>query len=115
MNLPANPSESVKRRNPHLYPVAGLSNPIREQDRRRQGEDRQLDKSKEGVCYCVTIISIRSRLVDQHDNLRTGCKPLVDLITNYLGFANDDNPRLLWRYGQVLSQTKGTVVVIERL
>lgn len=115
MNLPDKPSESFKRRNPTLYPVGGLSNPKRQPNQRSQSEDRQLDKSREGVAYCVTIISLRRKLVDGHDNLRSGAKSLVDQITRSLGFASDDNPRLSWQYGQLRTDgEQGTAVVIER-
>lgn len=95
------------------YPVAGLQDPKREPDQRREGQDHQLDKSTSGVGYRIAIISLRRRLADGHDNLRTGAKPLVDAITKTLGFASDDNPRLTWEYGQIVSGSEGTIVKIE--
>lgn len=95
--------------------VARLQDPKRESDQRSKSKDRQLDKSKSGVGYSITIISLRKRLVDQHDNLRTGCKPLVDAITRSLGFSADDNPRLLWKYAQAIADGEGTIVKIELL
>ena len=96
-------------------PVAGLQDPQREPNQRRESQDRELDKSKEGLVFSITIISIRKRLVDAHDNLRTGAKPLVDQITRSLGFSGDDNPRLRWEYGQIIGSKEGTLVRIERL
>lgn len=115
MNLPINPSEAFKKLNPHIYGVARLPDPERKQNQRSQSEAGKLESGEERMAFCISIISLRSRLVDEHDNLRTGAKPLVDSITESLGFDNDNHPGLIWRYGQVLSQTKGTVVVIEWL
>lgn len=116
MNLPVNVSASVKRRNPDLYPVAGLPDSQRQSDQRREGQDRQLDKGTAGVEYRITIVSFRRRLVDRHDNLPTGCKPLCDQITASLGFASDDNPRLHWEYQQMKTAGKpGTLVKIDTI
>lgn len=101
---------SIAKANPDL---GGLPNPKREPDLGRRSEDRQLEKSTRGVGYRITIISLRRKAVDGHDNLRTGAKPLVDCITRSLGFASDDNPRLQWEYGQVISKRPGTIVKIE--
>lgn len=93
-------------------PVAGLQDPQRQPNQRRQGQDRQLDKSTEGVAIRVSIISIRKRRCDEHDNLKTGAKPLVDAITYSLGFQSDDDRRLQWDYHQVIGKPEGTIVVI---
>lgn len=95
--------------------VDGLQNPKRQCNQRRQGQDCQLDKSKEGVAFRVVIISIRRKLADAHENFRQGCKPLVDRITESLGFAADDNPRLQWEYHQLIGKPVGTIIVVERL
>lgn len=113
MKLPGNVSESVKRRNPHLFGMAGLPDPKRERSKPRQNKDPELEKSTRGVGYRVTIVSVRKRFIDAHDNLRTGSKALVDAITRTLGFSSDDNPRLQWEYGQVLGTKCGTIVKIE--
>lgn len=114
MKLPAHVSESVKRLNPALFGLGPVPDPKRQQDQRCEGQDRQLDKSPEGVGFRVTIVSLRKRLVDAHDNLRTGAKPLVDAITKTLGFASDDNPRLLWEYQQLQTAGEtGCIVKIE--
>lgn len=66
--------------------------------------------------YRISIISFRKKLVDEHDNLRMGCKPLVDAITRSLGFSSDDNPRLHWEYQQCKTEGRlGTLVKIEAI
>ncbi len=112
------PNEACRKRNPHIFgsaSVAGLQNPQRQPNQRSQGEDRQLEKSTRGVGYRITLVSLRSKLVDAHDNLRTGCKPLVDALTASLGFASDDNPRLEWMYAQAVCANEGTIVKIEEV
>lgn len=96
-------------------PVAGLQDPKRESDQRGKDEASELEAGQEGFRYRVLIISIRRKLVDQHDNLRTGAKPLVDRITERLGFASDDSPRLEWCYHQIVGKPVGTVVLIQRV
>lgn len=95
--------------------VGALPDPQRQPDQRREGENRQLDKSTSGVAFRVVIISIRRKLVDAHDNIRSGAKPLADQITESLGFASDDNPRLQWCYHQIIGKPTGTIVLIERV
>lgn len=97
-----------------VNPLAGLPNPQRKPNQRGQSQDHKLEESTGGVGYCITIISCRKKLVDAHDNLRTGAKPLVDAITSTLGFASDDNPRLAWEYGQFISSDQGTIVKITK-
>lgn len=102
---------SIRDANPHL---ATMDNPKRQPHQRRESENRCVESSEGSVGYCVTIISFRKRLVDGHDNLRTGAKPLVDQITEWLGFASDDNPRLTWQYSQVRTDGEpGTLVVVQ--
>lgn len=113
MKLPLRISEDVKKLNPGLFGLAGLSHPQRQPDQRREGQDRELAAGPGGLGYRVTIISLRKRLVDAHDNLRTGAKPLVDAITATLGFASDDDPRLTWAYAQLIDDSEGTIVRIE--
>lgn len=115
MKLPAYVSESVKRLNPAVFAVAGIPDPERQSRERCEGQDCQLEAGSRGVGYRVTIVSVRKRTVDAHDNLRTGAKPLVDAITRSLGFHSDDDPRLVWEYGQVLGTRGGTIVKIEQI
>lgn len=95
--------------------VAGLQDPKREPDQRSKIQDRQLEKGPKRMAIRVSIISVRKRFVDEHDNLRTGAKPLVDAITTSLGFTSDNDPRLHWEYGQVLGTKAGTIVKIEAI
>lgn len=95
--------------------VAGIPDPERKPDQRSQGQDRKLEKGTQGVGFRIALISIRQRLVDGHDNLRQGAKPLVDAITRFLDFASDSDPRLRWEYHQLIGNPRGTIVLIERL
>lgn len=109
-------SESYRKRNPHLFsPVGGLVQSERERGKRCQGEDKRVGEVQEGVGFRITLISMRPRLVDGHDNLRTGLKPLVDRITEWIGFESDSDKRLEWNYEQFRTNGRtGTIVHIER-
>lgn len=108
-------SESYRKRNPHLFGAMGaVENPKRKPSQRGEGENRKSDCCDSGLAFRVCIISCRRRLVDEHDNLRTGAKPLVDAIAKTLGFADDADPRLHWEYAQVLTTgQQGVIVKIE--
>lgn len=108
-------SESFRKLNPHLYPLAELDCAKRERNERSEGENSGVESVSKSVAYRITLISIRKRLVDAHDNLRTGHKPLVDRITQWLKFASDSDPRLEWNYEQFTTRGRpGTIVLIER-
>lgn len=47
----------------------------------------------------VTITRISPRTLDGHDNLRSGCKGLVDGVADWLGVPDSD-PRIEWAYAQ---------------
>lgn len=114
MKLPENVSESVKRLNPDLFvgamvPAIGESQPgralVKDVSRR--------EERPEGMAFRVVLVSHRKRLLDEHDNLRHGMKPLVDAITETLGFKSDADPRLTWEYAQVrTSGPEGVSVMI---
>lgn len=107
-------SEAYRKRNPHLF-LDSVGSAKRERNQRREGEDRRVESVSESVRYRVTLISLRRRLVDAHDNLRTGHKPLVDRITQWLGFASDSDNRIEWNYEQFTTRGRtGTIVLIER-
>lgn len=94
--------------------VGAVENPKRQPNQRSEEENRGLVPVQTRLGYRVTIISLRKRLVDGHDNLRTGAKPLVDRITDFLGFRDDSDSALSWEYAQVKTTgQEGTVVVIE--
>jgi hypothetical protein len=106
--------QHIRAINPHLFVLAPLSHPVRQPDKRSQSENRGVEKGKGGVGYSVAIISCRERLCDEHDNLRTGAKPLVDSITESLGLKDDADKRISWEYGQVKSGNEGTIVRITK-
>lgn len=95
-------------------PVAGLPHPKREPDQRGKSQDSKLEKGEESLGYRITIISIRPRLADGHDNLRTGAKPLVDSVTAWLGFTNDADSRLQWHYEQFVGEPQSTIILIQK-
>lgn len=106
------------RENPDKLNAAGLilavggqkSEPVR----RGKGEDRGVEKVRTRLAYRITIVSMRRRLVDEHDNLRAAYKPLVDRITTALRFFTDSDPRLEWNYSQVVIRGRpGTIVQID--
>ena len=109
-------SESYRKRNPHLFrPVDSLVQSKRECGERCEGEDRGVGEVQTGLGFRITLISCRTRLVDGHDNLRTGLKPLVDRITEWIGFKSDSDKRLEWCYEQIRTAGHtGTIVLIER-
>ncbi len=85
------------------------------QGERGESADSKLVESPPSVGYCVTLIVCGRRRMDQHDNLRAACKPLVDAITKSLGFASDDTPLLEWRYDQITGPGQtGCIVKIEK-
>lgn len=92
-------SESFRRLNPHLF-LGGVETAQPKPSQRREGEDPQLEGVQDRARFRVTLIVVNRRPMDSHDNLRMACKPLVDAITEKLGFKTDDDPRLEWRYAQ---------------
>lgn len=106
-------SPTVRKLNPDAFGLGGLQNPKRQQRQRGPGEDKALEGVPPGVGFCITIIRVCKRMVDHHDNLRTGAKPLVDAITATLGFAADSDKRLEWRYDQLIGDREGTIVRID--
>lgn len=109
-------SESVKRRNPHLFLAPQLRASKPKPDRGSQGQDRRMEKGAKGLAWEITIVQHRRRLLDQHDNLAGACKQIVDRITESLGFDSDSDPALRWRYGQVETRgQQGVMVKIDRI
>lgn len=93
--------------------VHSLADPQRKPYERSALQDQVMAGSQDCLGFRVAIISLRKRMVDGHDNLRTGAKPLVDRITEWLGFKSDNDPRLEWDYHQIIvSGQPGTVVQI---
>lgn len=93
-----------------------LETPKPKPDQRGKAQDPELGGRPAGVGFSITLIVFCRRKMDQHDNLRSACKPLVDRITETLGFRSDDDPRLSWHYDQVItSEEEGCLVKIEEL
>lgn len=116
MQLPTKPNETIKRLNPHLFPVAGLRSEVTQPNKRCEGEDSGVGKREKGIRYCIALTTFRRRTLDSHDNSRMACKPLVDIITESLGFTSDDCPELTWEYHQVITRgATGTQILISRV
>lgn len=95
-----------------LIPAVGGQKP--EPVQRSGGQDCSLEEVRQRLGYRITILSMRRRLVDEHDNLPAAHKPLVDRITQSLGFKSDSDPRLEWNYSQVVIKGRpGTIVQID--
>lgn len=60
----------------------------------------------------VRLVRIAPRTLDSHDNLRAGCKALVDGIAKRLG-VDDADPRVRWEYDQERGKAKEYAVRIE--
>lgn len=79
--------------------------------------ERRNSKSKQGkvgVELRVTIIALRGKELDSHDNAKSACKALIDIISEYLGIKDND-PRIEWNIEQLKSKTRRTLVVMERI
>lgn len=96
--------------------MGAMENPQRKPDQRGESKDCGMVAGPKGVGYCITIISMRRRLVDAHDNLRTGAKPLVDRIAAWLGYRDDSDAALHWQYEQLRTTgPEGVIVCISTL
>jgi predicted Fe-S protein YdhL (DUF1289 family) len=112
-------SESFKARNPALFGLGQLPNPVAQSNpvhepapadgRKEKGPFRMAGG---GIVLRVTLVSHRRREADD-DNLTAGCKHLRDAIANWFGL--DDSQRVIaWQYGQVLTKGReGTSVMVE--
>lgn len=91
MNLPANPSESFKRLNSHLYGkqdnAGGQASGAKPEQAVRHGPVVKAEgKEKNSACFSVRVTSYRSRLLDP-DNLCP--KYFIDCL-RYAGLIKDD-------------------------
>jgi hypothetical protein len=106
-------STSFKRLNPHLLAPIPAKKP--EPKDRSAGNDSGVAARTQSMGYAITIVQFRKRLLDSHDNMRFACKPLVDAITKQLGFTDDADKRLEWRYEQTQNKHLfGTLVKVEQ-
>lgn len=111
--LPQNVSESVRRRNPHLYPVAGL--PAAQPQHARIRKTPRQDSAQAGGPrrVVVSVVCFRRQKLD-HDNLIGGVKYLQDAIAASLGIDDGDESRIAFEYSQHITTGKpGTLVRIE--
>jgi hypothetical protein len=85
-------------------------------DRRGQSQDCRVESPAPRVGYRITLIQCRRRCLDAHDSLAFSVKPLVDEITRFLGYSNDNDPALQWEYAQLQTKgSEGTAVKIEAI
>ena len=83
-------------------------------ERRDGGRVRVRVRDEQGsgrACVRILMVVQTRRLMDSHDNLRSSLKPLVDAIAERLGVPDND-PRLVWEYGQVQTSRSGVLVRI---
>ncbi len=110
--LPAKVQDRIRRDNPDVF--RPMEARVAEPNRERGVQNQEPEKRENGVRFCITLIAIRRRLLDSHDNARSALKPLVDRITEWLGFRSDSDERLIWEYGQQKTEgTEGVMVKIE--
>ena len=96
---------------PDVSTRKGKRQVLGERDGRKSGN---LDGLAEAFGLVVTLhVRQRGRLMDEHDNLKAACKPLVDAIAASLGVPDDD-PRIRWQYSEaVTSGELGVIVMME--
>jgi len=117
--LPTNPSESVKKLNPHLFsgsPVRAMETGQCERSQVRPLVNRvqKRQKGKGSVEIVVGLITARRRELDDDGNV-AALKPLRDAIAETLGLDDADS-RIRFEYGQIESRAKqGVIVKIEML
>lgn len=115
--IPKNVSESVRIRNPHLYPAldqvaARQSEPVALRPLEQGVQKRK--KGKGGVEIVVSLVTFRSRELDDDGNV-AALKPLRDAIAEALGL-DDGDKRIRFIYGQCETIGEfGVTVKIERL
>ena len=116
--IPQKVSDSVRRRNPHLYggQVGGLEashakrpavQPLEQSKPKQKGRTRRLE-------IVVTMCVHRRRIIDDDNNVGS-LKPLRDAIAESCGLDDGDR-RIKFNYTQVPTQGRvGVQVTIERL
>ena len=127
VNLPTNPSESFKRRNPELYGRAVDTN---KGEVVQPDERAPLDTHLQGACGAkvgnvgrnskrsgrpiirITIVALTRRQIDG-DNLGPATKQIRDQLAEHFGI--DDSEKFIdWQYASVPSRGRcGVVVTIE--
>jgi hypothetical protein len=97
-------AEASMRKSQHAIALAGVGAALR--SRGLVGAD---------VLPCtVTLTRIAfSNGLDEHDNLRSALKKIVDGIADALGLASDRTPLVQWEYAQRRGKPKETAVLVE--
>lgn len=76
---------------------------------------KKLPRRRGGACRAlcfVSVVTFRRRLTDDDNNL-SGCKGLQDEIARLLGVDDSERDLVKFEYGQVWSETEGTLVKIQ--
>lgn len=114
--IPSNVSESVRKRNPHLYAVgaveAGVAKPVAAPALANRVVKHKRRAS--GVRVLVSLTAFRRRPLDD-DNNASSFKPIRDKIARELG-VDDADPRIKFETSQILTQgQEGVLVKIQTL
>lgn len=110
--------ERIKRENPGAFRSNNTLDRIRpevaEPDKGSKGQDRKLEGGEECRGFRIKLICVRRKLLDTWDNLPASCKPIIDRLTERLGFKNDADKRLKWNIFQIpTTGAEGVLIVIE--
>jgi hypothetical protein len=78
---------------------------------RQPGKPRRAGEDPKCARVIVRITCYLKRLLDGHDNLRIGLKPLVDAIAETI-CIDDADGRIVWEYGQQKTAGEPCVAVV---
>lgn len=85
--------------------LGAVETKVAKPNKRSEIENSELVRGQQGLAFRIRLIVVSRRRMDAHDNLRSACKPVVDAITESLGFKSDDDPALEWNYSQISGRT----------
>ena len=109
-----NASESVRRKNPHLFNVGKIPDPLSESIRLGQCQDPYQPQEAGKGKLVISLVSLRSRKLDR-DNLVGSFKWLQDAIAWSLQ-VDDGDDRIEWQYAQLITDgEEGVMVRIETM
>lgn len=115
--IPQRVSESVRRRNPHLYGGVGCVEASQPKQPVAPALDRGIKKQKKRsprLEIVVTMSAHRGRILDDDNNVGS-LKPLRDAIADGLGI-DDGDPAIKFCCSQIQTRGReGVLVTIERL
>lgn len=103
-----------KSRNPATDPVAPLPAPVQKRDP-APALERNLSRKRKVPTRPVVIVSIvafRRCLLDE-DAVNDGYKALQDDLSERLGVDDGERDLIKFEYGQVWSETEGTLIKIQ--